>query len=67
MQYQVIVHAPLFITVDAPSPDAAIGQVRRQLLANKQMKEASPVEFSVAEEVSFEEITQEKQVAGDKK
>ena len=60
MKYKVCVETINIIEIDANSKEDAINRVRSGLVAQKQIKEADPVRFSIVEEVNLEDIKNEK-------
>lgn len=61
MKYKVCVETINIIEIDANSKEDAINRVRSGLVAQKQIKEADPVRFSVVEEVNLEDNKNEKE------
>jgi hypothetical protein len=61
MKYKVCVEVVNIIEVDANSTEDAINKVRSGLVAQKQIKEADPIRFSVVEEVDFKEVENERE------
>ena len=60
MKYNVCVEVLNIIEVEANSKEDAINKVKYGLIAQKQIKEADPVKFSIAEEVNLEDVKNEK-------
>jgi hypothetical protein len=60
MKYKVCVETINIIEIDANSKEDAINRVKSGLVAQKQIKQADPVRFSVIEEVNLEDIKNEK-------
>lgn len=61
MKYKVCVETINIIEIDANSKEDAINRVRSGLVAQKQIKEADPVKFSVIEETNLEDVKNEKE------
>jgi ribosomal protein L20A (L18A) len=61
MKYKVCVETINIIEIDANSKEDAINRVRSGLVAQKQIKEADPIRFSVIEEVNLEDVKNEKE------
>lgn len=61
MKYKVCVETINIIEIDANSKEDAINRVRFGLVAQKQIKEADPIKFSVVEEVNLEDVKNEKE------
>lgn len=60
MKYKVCVEIINIIEIDANSKEDAINKVKSGLVAQKQIKEADPVRFSIVEEVVLEDVKNEK-------
>jgi len=61
MKYKVCVEIINMIEIDADSKEDAINKVKFGLIAQRQIKEADPIRFSVIEEVNLEDIKDEKE------
>lgn len=61
MKYKVCVETINIIEIDANSKEDAINRVRSGLVAQKQIKEADPIRFSVIEEGNLEDVKNEKE------
>lgn len=61
MKYKVCVETINVIEIDANSKEDAINKIKSGLVAQKQIKEADPIRFSVIEEVNLEDVKNEKE------
>ena len=61
MKYKVCIETINMIEIDANSEEDAINKVKSGLVAQKQIKGADPVRFSVIEEVNLEDDKNEKE------
>jgi hypothetical protein len=60
MKYKVCVETINIIEIDANSKEDAINRVKSGLVAQKQIKEADPIRFSIIEEGNLEDVKNEK-------
>ena len=60
MKYKVCVETINIIEIDANSKEDAINRVKSGLVAQRRIKEADPIRFSVVEEVNLEDTKNEK-------
>lgn len=61
MKYKVCIETTNVFEIDAKSKEDAINKIRSGLVAQKQIKEADPIRFSIVEEVNLEDIKNEKE------
>lgn len=61
MKYKVCVETINVIEIDANSKEDAVNKVKSVLVAQKQIKEADPIRFSIIEEVNLEDTKNEKE------
>jgi hypothetical protein len=61
MKYKVCVETINIIEIDANSKEDAINRVKSRLVAQRQIREADPIRFSVVEEVNLEDTKNEKE------